>query len=933
MSKDHWQRVKEIFNQVAEVAEEQRSALLDELCADDLALKREVKSLLDHDHKETAAFSPDVLMKFGADEKLGVFRIVRSIGEGGMGEVFEGARDDGQFEQRVAIKTLHHAVRGSDRVRRFLHERQIMAGLNHPNIARLLDGGVSESGQPYIVMEYIEGHSITEYADSRRLTVKQRVKLFLQLCDAVNYSHQHLIIHRDLKPSNTLVNDEGCVKLLDFGIAKLVEGESAGAIGVSVIKTETGKQVLTLQYASPEQYHGEPISTASDVYQLGLILYELLAGEPPYDLKGKNWTEIDRLIASVDSPKPSVKMGTCLSSETGSDFAAKRGTTPQRLLREIEGDLDTIILKALRKEPARRYSSVDSLHQDLTAFLSGMPVSARSESLTYRSRKFIKRHKLGVGAGAAILVLLVSLSVMSLRFAWATQKQSEQVADERDRANQIAEFLTEIFENADPYNQEGASLSAREMLDRSVVRLQGRFEDQPDLKIDMSSLVSSLYVGLGDSEKARKYLEQSQSLLDQVASDDEAIIGVYIQMAGTATRLGDFKGAFSLLERASSVLQTRPVGPRLVHCYFAYGLAYMADHQHAKALESLTKAESLSHLLGDKRDPFLAKLWNTFANVYHGMEDYPSSIPYVEKTYAMDVALYGEDHPLTVEALADLGVTLAGSGDNAGALKKFEEFEEKWRQLFGPQHPNLAIINNNKAFVLLELDRPEEAIAAFEVSLELRRDIFGNENLNTLYGLINICYGLTKTGKNQEALPLMQEAEEMGLKVMGPDHFSMGTLYNNYCALLLNLDDLEGALQKGEKALVIYRAANSDPGIAPTQSLLGRALVKASRFEEARPRLEECLAAALRIDNPSVMPWGNSAANLSQVESQQGNLDKAESLILEAFEYDLKHFDIHHRYIEHIRLAIETFERMGGSSNALSEIADKIKEAQENTSP
>ena len=524
----------------------------------------------------------------------------------------------------------------------------------------------------------------------------------------------------------------------------------------------------------------------------------------------------------------------------------------------------------------------------------------------------MKRHKWGVGAGAAIFLLLISMSVLSLRFAWATQKQTEQVANERDRASQIADFLTEIFENADPYNQEGASLSAREMLDRSVVRLQGRFEDQPELKVDMSSLVASLYIGLGDSEKARKYLEQSETLLSQVASDNEAMVDVLIKMAGTATYLGDFKRAFDFLDRASSVLQTRPVGPQLVRCHFAFGLAYMADHQHTKALESLTKAESLSHLLGDERDPFLAKLWNTFANVYHGMEDYPSSKPYAEKTYAMDVALYGENHPLTVEALAGLGVTLSGLGDNEGALKNFEQFEQKWRQLFGPQHPNLAIINNNKAFVLLELDRGKEAIAAFEESLKLRRVIFGHENLNTLYGLVNLCYGLTKTGKNEEALPLMQEAEEIGLKVLGPDHFSMGTLYNNYCALLLNLGDLEGAIEKGERALVIYRAANADTGMGPTQSLLGRALLKANRVEEARTRLEEGLAAAQRIDNPVVMPWGNSAANLSEVEARQGNLDQAESLILGAFEYDLEHFDIHHRYIEHIRSAIETYERMGG---------------------
>ena len=446
MTPERWELMKGLFDSALERGPAERSEFLRKACGGDEGLRAELERLLSsYESNKSIADEPpsgDGL----ADQKIGSYRIVRQIGVGGMGAVFLAVRADDTFSKRVAIKLVRTGVDTQAVLKRFRQERQILAPLDHPNITKLLDGGTTEQGLPYFVMDYVEGTRIDRYCDTHKLSINERIALFREVCSAVQYVHQNLVVHRDLKPSNILVTADGVPKLLDFGIAKLLKPD---VFTLSLDATVAEFRPMTPGYASPEQVRGEPVTTASDVYSLGVILYELLTSCRPYKLSGDSPDEIRQAVCEQEPEKPSITL-TRLDQETAKprkfptaeSVAALRATVPEKLRRQLAGDLDNIVMKALRKEPQRRYSSAEQLSDDLRRYLEGLPVTAHPDTQAYRTGKFVRRHKLGVAA-AALLVLSLLGGVLGT--TWQMRVAQRERARAQQQFNDVRKLTTSFL--------------------------------------------------------------------------------------------------------------------------------------------------------------------------------------------------------------------------------------------------------------------------------------------------------------------------------------------------------------------------------------------------------------------------------------------------------------------------------------------------------
>ncbi len=464
---ERWQKVKNVLDEALERETGVRQAFLAEACDGDEELRREVESLLQSepeigDFIETPVFRilPEDDAPPAVGQRIGVYRVVQQIGRGGMGSVYLAERADEEFERRVALKVIRRGMDTDEIVRRFRSERQILAHLDHENVAKLLDGGTTEDGRPYFVMEYVEGQPIDEYCDARKLPIRRRLELFQQVCSAVHFAHQNLVVHRDLKPGNILVTPAGVPKLLDFGIAKLLEPDQALAF------TRLDLRPMTPAYASPEQVRGEAITTSSDVYSLGVLLYGLLTGHLPYRPSSRDPESLAKAICEESPPRPSSVIGRVKESKTPEGSAVE--STPEsmsqagngderHLRRQLAGDLDNIVLKAMSKEPRRRYTSVDQLSNDIGRHLQGLPVVARKDTLGYRTAKFVGRHKVGVSLAALFLLLIIGFGItvtvllqQAIRERERAESEKTRAEKEKTRAETVAGFLGEALQYFEP---------------------------------------------------------------------------------------------------------------------------------------------------------------------------------------------------------------------------------------------------------------------------------------------------------------------------------------------------------------------------------------------------------------------------------------------------------------------------------------------------
>ena len=502
--RERWRQLDGILEEALDLPQERWPALLDRACGDDANLRREAEELLaahadtdslflDGSYADRAA---DLLVE-AADAarppvRVGPWRVVGRLGEGGMGEVFLAERAEGDFEQRVALKRLRPDLASPDLVARFLHERQILARLEHPGIARLVDGGVDAEGQPWLALEFVDGQPITGWCVERGLDVEARLELLVEVCDAVAFAHRNLIVHRDLKPSNILVDGDGRVKLLDFGIAKLIVGES----GTDAAPTRI--LALTPEYAAPEQYFGGPVTTATDVWALGVVLHELLTGRRPESSGGREGGERRSALPVRDPRRPSTVV-----RDTG-------GASAGSLSRRVRGDLDAIVLKALRTEPDQRYASVDDLADDLRRTLERRPVRARGGALTYRAGRFLRRHRLAAAAGALALLALLGGLV-------ATRREAMRADAERARAEAVRDFLVELFDASDPVRALGSDPSARDILARGHERIDHGLADQPELRADLLAALADVYSSLGDPKVVEELRRDELSVREKLS--------------------------------------------------------------------------------------------------------------------------------------------------------------------------------------------------------------------------------------------------------------------------------------------------------------------------------------------------------------------------------------------------------------------------------
>ncbi|HTS37880.1 MAG TPA: protein kinase [Candidatus Solibacter sp.] len=760
MTPERWQQIREIFDQALTVEAHERPPFLEKTCAGDADLRQEVESLLASDHEAGTKFlnTPAVDLAHAepnpgpsrVGRRTGAYTILEEIGHGGMGEVYRAGRADGQYEKEVAIKLVRGGYDTAAVLERFRHERQILASLDHPNIARLLDGGTTDEGIPYLVMELIEGIPIDRYCNAHDLNVNQRLRLFLQVCSAVQYAHQRLVIHRDLKPGNILVTKEGVPKLLDFGIAKILDP----AAGVEA--TIAGP--LTPEYASPEQVRGEPITTASDVYSLGVVLYQLLAGRSPYPPKTKTPHEFARAICESEPDRPSVavlKPPQAAESEEAKLPDAARA----KLRRRLAGDLDDIVMMALRKEPQRRYASVEQFTEDIRRHLDGLPVIARRDSWRYRAGKFAIRHKLAATASALVLLAIaggVAATIREARIADAHQRRAEQrFNDVRKLANSL------MFEIDEAIRDLPGSTPARRLLVTRAQEYLDSLNQQAKGDVSLQKELASAYdrvgdvlgypyaANLGDNRAALENYRKAQAIRESLISAapndidlQRDLVGTYLRLAQVAEASGDFIESLSALAKALPIAEKLAAGSKdpvladhYAGVYYFTGMVQVQVGNISAALENYQRGAAVRDVALQSNPgimPLRAHLAADFggiANCYELKGDLAHAIETQSKAVAIltDVAKSNPENATLSEYLGEgvnrLGTYRQENGESAAALDAFRQAHEIFGKLVAadPKNTlaksNFGFTNNGIGLALSNTGKGDEAVKVLRESV------------------------------------------------------------------------------------------------------------------------------------------------------------------------------------------------------------------------
>jgi serine/threonine protein kinase/tetratricopeptide (TPR) repeat protein len=767
-----WLEIQDLFAELIDAEPETRAARLSQLGPEDADVHSAVERLLASDARgddqvgNAIGAAADALLEHHLDRIIGTdvgpYRVVSILGHGGMSTVYRGERVDAQYQRVVAIKVLHQATMHPRLRSRLNSERQILASLDHPSIARLIDSGTLGDGTPYLLMEYVDGETLLEFCDHRDLGLRARIELLIKVCAAVDFAHRNLVVHRDIKPANILVQADGTPKLLDFGIAKLLAPEG---LAYTLPLTLLQERILTPENAAPEQVLGRPITTATDVYALGVLLYHLLTGRSPYRLSSYSQLQLERAICMDDPVRPS-QMVTARSSseqEQVERIAARRGLSPARLKAQLGGDLDAIVAMAMRKEPDRRYSSVQALCDDLARCLHGQPVRARQGDWRYHGAKFFRRNVFWVSGVCAIILALGGVAAVTLRQNHLIALARDTAAQERDRAQQVSAFLVDVFSQADPFTAQGRMPTAKDLLDRGAEQILGNSNLQPEVRAELLESIGLAYRRQGLTDEAVAVLRQALATRRELRPvDSRRIAAALANLAQALTEGGHFGAAEDDLNQALTISRTGSDPNQTADILVQIGhLALDGQSQPERAFnffkEALGIYQTASH------DPLqISATLNGMAASAMWIGDYQRAAGYERQSLALFEANVSHNHPDYAIAIANFGVTLIKLGNFEEAEKLLSQAREIELEVFGPDNPRIADIE-----------------AAFGMLYDQR-------------------------GDSVRAIASTQRALAISRQHLGPNHYFIGYCFESLAILYLKVNDLKAADANVREALEIY---------------------------------------------------------------------------------------------------------------------------------
>ncbi|MGA3092127.1 MAG: tetratricopeptide repeat protein [Terriglobales bacterium] len=870
MIPESWKQVKALFESALDLAPPQRETYLRQNCPDD-AMRREVENLLG-DYEKAGNFLSTPAMNFQVaipreapedsatfasasegegtstaavrlGQALGNYRILSRLGEGGMGQVWL-AEQTAPLQRQVALKLIRVGMYDDSVLQRFESERQSLASMNHPSIAKVFDAGTTPDGQPYFAMEYVPGLPITEYCDQNRLTIRERLELFIQVCEGVQHAHLKAIMHRDLKPANILVvevDGKATPRIIDFGLAKAAQATRDGLL------TQVGSFLGTPGYMSPEQANldVQDIDTRTDVYSLGVVLYELLTGFLPSDTKegGEALAEMMRRIREDDPPPPSTKIRADRESSTAK--AEERGTDPKQLVSLLRGDLDWITMKALERERARRYATPSELTSDIGRYLRHEPVTARPASAGYKLRKYVRRHRLAVSAAVAMALLVAGFAVVQAIQLGRTTR-------ERDRANRITNFMVDMFKVSDPSAALGNKITVREVLDKASNEIEKGLSNDVEVQSQLMSTMAQTYVNLGLFSRAHELAEHAlENRKRAFGPRDRRTLESMTQLGWILDREGRDADAERLI-RQTVDLQRSVLGPEdVLTLETADNLGMVLERQGHFAEEEKLEREII----------------------------------------ATRTRKLGPEHQQTLRSMVNLGIAIHGQDHIAEAEKQFREVLEIERRVLPPGHPSTLVCMHDLANMIQEQGRYQEAEALYRETLQMEERVLGSEHpetFSTMTTLANtIGYG---ENRSSEAEPLYRKAFENSLRVLGPEHRYTTAAEEG----LANALSSQGHYAEAEKLLrellaIRLRLLGADHAdTLLSQYNLGDVLFHEERYAEADKLLRDTWKSQIRMlgdDSPDTLA---SKAVLARIVTKEGNPREGETLARQAFEAQLR---------------------------------------------
>ena len=852
MTPGRLQEIRNVFESLIELSPPEREQLLNQKKADDPALVIEVEQLVDaYEHR--AGFierplanlklflTPDDREREGAGKVVGAYRLLQLIGEGGMGEVWR-AEQKFPVSRIAAVKLIKAGMDTREVVSRFESERQALALMEHPAIAKVFDAGSTPEGRPYFVMEYVSGVPITSYCDEHRLTTRKRLELFVRVCGGVQHAHQKAIIHRDLKPSNILiaeVDGKPAPKIIDFGIAKAVSQAASDREAF----TRVGAIMGTPDYMSPEQSHsaGEDLDTRTDVYSLGVILYELLAGALPFDSRRLGLHEVLRNLRESDTPPPSTRLLTQIRQPL---MFYNRRTEPAALFRELRGDLDAIILKAVEKDRSRRYGSPSDLADDIERYLRNDPVIARPASVSYQVRKYIRRHRGAVGVAALLTALLVSFGI-------AEALQLRRITRERDRADRVTGFVTGMFNVSNPSENLGNKITAREILDKASGDIRTGLLNDPELQAQMMDVMGTVYYNLGLYPRAELLLRQALVIRRQtLGSEHPKTVESMNRLADTLNGEGRRTDAQKLYETAFEI-RRRGLGPN---------------------------------------DPGTLQSMNYLAVILVQQGRYREAVTLHRKILEIRRRILGPNHPDTLTSMDNLGNTLGDDGRYPEAEALEREALQIRRRILGPEHPQSLTALHHLADTLYEEGRYQEAEKLHREELDSCRRVLGSEHPNTLNAMIALANTLDDQKRYVDAEILDREAIDIQRRVLGKEHPDTLLAMSNLAGIFCDERRYAEAEEMQREVIGIRTAVlgPEHPHTLYSMSRLGWILILRGRFNEAERVSRETRTTQFRVLGPEHPDSADTTCTLASAAAHTGRTDEALSLLRNAVDHGLK---------------------------------------------